>query len=668
MPPQYQQQSACCPWPEQPQQPMLPDPFANPPPNSFCGKCGAQISAGHRFCSKCGEMAGRQSAYQQQNTDQQTAPPARLPVAQSAAAMPFLAGNVTVKKASFNSLIVLSIIQLFTIVFIPMFDVWGGLFPGDADYHFWDVVANLFEGTDFNMWIELFSWSAFVPAVILLISSIAKGRIVPLLSSASGAGLLLFNLFSFIDQNSLSDVFDFEDCDISIGFWIALLLFVICIFRSIKIMKNGGKTGGNSLPPMGFAQRMDGAKPQAMSGLSCVKCGSPLYRHANFCGQCGQACYDEGKGICILSYMGLWIVGFASSMNRGKSNVRFHTGQGIMLSAFALACNIAIQASFGAARLSLASSSAYLMLLLPSLAIGILNTALMILGIIRTGRNEIKPLPVIGRLAFYGKNEPFKEQALTVAAIQGDVEAQFRLGHYFFFEAKHIDNAVYWLCLSEANGSVQAQQILQTMVNTNVPRIYERMANARASLPDISSYVHHERAGGKPTQITQIIQQPYIPAPNAQQPYVPTEAHILQIEHFIQHANPNDLRLTDAYRDAAYAYLMGTNGAQKNKEKIKHYLDKAAEYWDGLMLFVKAMSILMDAEAMDWNDDGRLTFIAGIMFLMRSHLVGYQPATNALYDYIRENMWPGATRIEEMEMYWDMYKEMQTLRSQGKIR
>ncbi|MBO5036026.1 MAG: hypothetical protein J6D42_02990 [Clostridia bacterium] len=71
---------------------------------------------------------------------------------------------------------------------------------------------------------------------------------------------------------------------------------------------------------------------------------------------------------------------------------------------------------------------------------------------------------------------------LMQLANQGDSGAQYQLGYYYFTEVKDIDQAVYWICLSEYNGNEQATYFLQRMIEVGVPRIYERIENARTQI------------------------------------------------------------------------------------------------------------------------------------------------------------------------------------------
>ena len=73
-------------------------------------------------------------------------------------------------------------------------------------------------------------------------------------------------------------------------------------------------------------------------------------------------------------------------------------------------------------------------------------------------------------------NETFQQ------ATQGDPVAQYRLGYYYFTDIQDIDQAVYWVCLSETNGYEAATFFLQKMIEGGVPRIYERIDAAREKI------------------------------------------------------------------------------------------------------------------------------------------------------------------------------------------
>ena len=142
--------------------------------------------------------------------------------------------------------------------------------------------------------------------------------------------------------------------------------------------------------------------------------------------------------------------------------------------------------------------------------------------------------------------------------------------------------------------------------------------------------------------------QPVCTAPSPQ-----AEQHISQIENFIQHANPNDRRLGDAYRDAGMAYFHGRNGAPVDKKKAKEYMEIAADRWDGVALYIRGGATVKEAfkyfENPTPEEDGRFLLGVGSMYLHKSHIVGFPAATDMLYHLIRDQgFWPGVTRIEEL--------------------
>jgi len=148
--------------------------------------------------------------------------------------------EIKTNKKDFTSLVALSIVLLLNILFVPLFSAWGGLFFNyGIDQSFFTALMGI--GSNSGYWNDIFVWVAFVPAAILLISSLAKGKVMVRLSSASGAVLLFLVLIMHILQAGIYAISPM-DGNITIGFWIALILFVICFFRSKSIKKATRKT------------------------------------------------------------------------------------------------------------------------------------------------------------------------------------------------------------------------------------------------------------------------------------------------------------------------------------------------------------------------------------------------------------------------------------------
>ena len=155
--------------------------------------------------------------------------------------------------------------------------------------------------------------------------------------------------------------------------------------------------------------------------MFCSKCGQQNDDNAKFCSKCGapmaaqpqqapvyQAvpASDNSKLFNILSYIGiLWLFGLLVSPEKDKPEVKFHVGQGIMLSIVSVGLNIVggiitaiISAIFG---LSVIHVIALLINSLIWLAIEGGVIALMIIGIMNAAKGVQKPLPIIGGYAFY---------------------------------------------------------------------------------------------------------------------------------------------------------------------------------------------------------------------------------------------------------------------------
>lgn len=105
----------------------------------------------------------------------------------------------------------------------------GRSFPGDPDDNFLDAIGYAFEG-EFDMWVVIFTLSIFIPSVLMLIFSFSKKVGMFKISAGFGIGLLMFDLALFISQNEWSDLFSFDDCNVSIGTWIGLFMFVCALF------------------------------------------------------------------------------------------------------------------------------------------------------------------------------------------------------------------------------------------------------------------------------------------------------------------------------------------------------------------------------------------------------------------------------------------------------
>ena len=167
--------------------------------------------------------------------------------------------------------------------------------------------------------------------------------------------------------------------------------------------------------------------------MFCKKCGAKLEEGAKFCSKCGasfeqtetkkekkvvkeltkdEIIAGDTKIFKIVSYLGiLWILGiFCGSKNDSK--VRFHVGQGIILTLGFVAVSI-VSGILSAIIVATCATTSFFgvnlgLNLVGIVLISIVNIACygayifyVVLGIINAAKDKEKKLPLIGNLAFY---------------------------------------------------------------------------------------------------------------------------------------------------------------------------------------------------------------------------------------------------------------------------
>ena len=166
--------------------------------------------------------------------------------------------------------------------------------------------------------------------------------------------------------------------------------------------------------------------------MYCNKCGKQIDDNSKFCPECGnpinnyqptnvesmttvQPKQESGnaKIYNVLSYIGiLWLIGLLVSPEKNDPKVRFHVGQGIILTIASVVLSIiksilvavvtmGLKVSFNIFGYGVAGSLLYVFTTLLSIALAGVILTLMIIGIVNAVNGEQKPLPIIGKLAFY---------------------------------------------------------------------------------------------------------------------------------------------------------------------------------------------------------------------------------------------------------------------------
>ena len=157
--------------------------------------------------------------------------------------------------------------------------------------------------------------------------------------------------------------------------------------------------------------------------MFCPQCGKEL-QEGETC-SCQQAqpqtqsdAVDSGwkgneKLFAILSYIGiLWLIGLLVAPEKTDAKVKFHVGQGIILSIAGAVLGIVsgiinailgavFQVTFLGVGLGYVSTVGVVFQTIVSLAVSVIIILLVIKGILNVVNNKQEPLPVIGRFAFY---------------------------------------------------------------------------------------------------------------------------------------------------------------------------------------------------------------------------------------------------------------------------
>ncbi len=136
----------------------------------------------------------------------------------------------------------------------------------------------------------------------------------------------------------------------------------------------------------------------------------PVYNQQNFQPS------DNSKIYKVLSYIGiLWLIGMFAAPEKDNPSVRFHVGQGIMLTIVEVALGIVYGILYGILMAIFAQTATvygitytYAISGIGSLLIGLValvvwaaSIALAIMGIMNAVNGKEKPLPIIGKFAFY---------------------------------------------------------------------------------------------------------------------------------------------------------------------------------------------------------------------------------------------------------------------------
>lgn len=183
----------------------------------------------------------------------------------------------------------ISVAALLNIILNPVFEPFGGLCPSEPMFTFSDAVYEIINSnpyyTSLHLTIRLL---IFIPVIFMLLTSFLKSKLPFMISSIIGFSGVAILIISFIHDYGMNSVFDFEECAISVGTWIALIIFAAATVFSYKVKYKSYlriyKTALSNTVPVKTARQIKTAQPQKNF---CPRCGKKRKGLSNFCGSCG---------------------------------------------------------------------------------------------------------------------------------------------------------------------------------------------------------------------------------------------------------------------------------------------------------------------------------------------------------------------------------------------
>lgn len=145
-----------------------------------------------------------------------------------------------VKKEGFVNMIVLAVLFLISVLAIPMYNksMFGDLIPSDNSIFLTDIIDALANARNpFAADPVLVTVVMGVIGIGMLISSIAQGKVMCIITSTLAMAGMLFVAGVYISEWGPDMVFAFENTPICMGFWLALFVSVCCFIRSLMLKK-----------------------------------------------------------------------------------------------------------------------------------------------------------------------------------------------------------------------------------------------------------------------------------------------------------------------------------------------------------------------------------------------------------------------------------------------
>lgn len=200
-------------------------------------------------------------------------------------------------KGQKSSLIGLSALALLNVAIVPIFDLWGGLWPEDPLWNFSDIIEAVIESESdyiWNYWVVRLTMSFFIPSVIMLFCALCGWRILFRIANAAGIFLWFKEIILYCMQyDGVESLFDFEDGCIAIGTWFAIIIFFISFSAAkSKEQKDDSKAKKRPAPLGSYTTKEASPETTSYSNKTCPSCGFEQPSNRTVCWKCSFK-FDE---------------------------------------------------------------------------------------------------------------------------------------------------------------------------------------------------------------------------------------------------------------------------------------------------------------------------------------------------------------------------------------
>lgn len=184
--------------------------------------------------------------------------------------------------------IIISVLSLLNIVLVPSFTIWQGFIPSYYENTFFGAMEDIFNSSDaFHYWSVIIILSVFIPSVLMLLTAFFNNKMLFSISSGLGVLLWLRIAISYIHQYDINEFFDFDDGSLSIGFWLAMILFIVAFIIGITSKKEYSSVQFANNKK--FTVETNNVINQVVieHGSFCPNCGNKIDKQSMYCGNCG---------------------------------------------------------------------------------------------------------------------------------------------------------------------------------------------------------------------------------------------------------------------------------------------------------------------------------------------------------------------------------------------